>query len=231
MSPATIAPDTPASPPPLEEMPRNSLPQAAALAPSFRDRPPGWLGWWSKRYARVIARSLGSPLPYGATALANQLAAAAPLPFAEALDPMASDAEPRDRDGRLLPWHLERSATFDLFGYWGVMFGALTVGLVILNFAISHSVGQAPTPKGTDAPRARESNPKIDAPQGPNPQQQQQIPNPARVTTPPDSNLGLSTAPPSGDQPNLKSETPNAAAPNQRKLPLNVAPGKGPRAN
>ena len=229
MSPATIAPDTPASPPPLEEMPRNSLPQAAALAPSFWDRPPGWLGWWSKRYARVIARSLGSPLPYGATALADQLAATPPLPFAEALDPLASDAEPRDRDGRLLPWHLERSATFDLFGYWGVMFGALTVGLVILTFAISHTVGQAPTPKGTDAPRARDANPEVDVPQ--QQQQQQQPPNPARVTTPPDSKSVLPIAPPSDDQPNLKSQTPNAAAPNQRQQPLNVAPGKGPRAN
>jgi hypothetical protein len=189
------------------------------------------LGWWSKRYARVIARSLGSPLPYGATALANQLAAAPPLPFAEALDPVASDAEPRDRDGRVLPWHLERSAAFDLFGYWGLMFGALTVGLVILNFAISHSVGQAPAQKGTDAPRARESNPKIDVPQ--QQQQQQQAPNPARVTTPPDSKSVLPTAPLLDDQPNLKSQTPNAAAPNQRQQPLNVAPspGKGPRAN
>ena len=53
----------------------------------------------------------------------------------------------RARDGTLLPWRLARSATPLLFGNWGVAFGMFTVGLVILNFSISHTVVRPPSGK------------------------------------------------------------------------------------
>src|SRR6185369_5435911 len=114
MSAASIRPDSLETPELPEEPPERGLPRRAAppLANAW-GRPPGWLGWWSERYAHVIDRYLFPRRPFEATELARALAAAPPMPFAETLDPIATDGEPRDRDGTLLPWRFARSATSD----------------------------------------------------------------------------------------------------------------------
>src|SRR6266478_7344155 len=61
---------------------------------------------------------------------------AIPEPMREALDPVASDAEPMDRDGRLVAWRLMRSAMLDLFGPVGVTIGALVLSATAFNLAI-----------------------------------------------------------------------------------------------
>lgn len=201
----------------------NDLAQPAAPPLSRWGRPRGWLGWWSERYARVIARSLPSPRPYDAASLADQLAAAAPLPFAEALDAVASVAEPRDREGQLLPWHFAQSATLDLFGGWGVIFGALTVGLVILNFVVAHSVGQIPTRKEPVIPQTGTTN--ITQPPA---SIQEQPSNPAGLNASPGSNAELPSTRPSNDQPNLKPQTPDENLKSQTAAPIQQTPRQPP---
>ena len=66
----------------------------------------------------------------------NELLSAIPQPMREALDPVASDAEPMDRDGRLVAWRLMRSAMLDLFGPVGVTIGALVLSATAFNLAI-----------------------------------------------------------------------------------------------
>jgi hypothetical protein len=54
----------------------------------------------------------------------------------EALDPVASTTEPMDRDGKLVAWRLTRSATFDLLGPIGIVFGALAFAIVAFSIAV-----------------------------------------------------------------------------------------------
>ena len=100
----------------------------------FASRPPGWTGHWSVRYGEVLARTLKVYPPYWPRQ--QELLAAIPRPLQEALDPVASPAEPTDRDGNLLRWRLTRSAVLDFFGPLGLIVGALSLGIAALWIAI-----------------------------------------------------------------------------------------------
>jgi hypothetical protein len=123
-------------------------------------RPDGWVGRWSKRYGQVLARTFGARPPLDASM--QELVAYAPYPFSEALEPLASAAEPVDREGHALAWRWERSVTRDLLGVSGVALGIagllLIAALMLLRFA-------GPPPKSTTTDPGQ---------QQPQPQQQQQ---------------------------------------------------------
>ena len=115
----------------LEVLPRGDHADSVS---AFRKRPPGWLGHWSTRYGEVLGRSLNLAPPF--MLAQNELLSAIPQPMREALDSVASDAEPMDRDGRLVAWRLMRSAMLDLFGPVGVTIGALVLSATAFNLAI-----------------------------------------------------------------------------------------------
>jgi hypothetical protein len=108
----------------------------------FWARPDGWVGHWSKRYGQVLARTFGARPPLDASA--QELVAYVPHPFSEALDPLASAAEPVDRDGRVLTWRWERSVTRDLLGVSGVALGIAGL-LVIAALTLLRLAGPPPT--------------------------------------------------------------------------------------
>jgi hypothetical protein len=105
--------------------------------PAFdlRKRPSGWLGHWSVQYGRVLVRTINLYPPFGE--VQSEVLSTIPKPMREALDPVASVAEPMDRDGRLVAWRLTRSSAFDLFGPIGLVVGALVLAIVGFNIAVS----------------------------------------------------------------------------------------------
>jgi hypothetical protein len=104
-------------------------------AASYAERPPGWTGHWSARYGAVLARTLELAPPI--TASQSETLAAIPRPLHEALDPVASLAEPTDRAGKAARWRLTRSALFDLLGPAGLTVGALVAAAVALKLVIA----------------------------------------------------------------------------------------------
>jgi hypothetical protein len=114
--------------------PEKPAPEPEPESSRFASRPAGWRGHWSVRYGEVLARTLRIYPPDWPPQ--DELVAAIPRPLQEALDPVASLAEPTDRDGKLLRWRLPRSAAFDLFGPLGLIVGTLALAVVTLWLAI-----------------------------------------------------------------------------------------------
>lgn len=107
---------------------------ARNAGPDFGRRPPGWIGHWSARYGEVLARTINLNPPY--TQTQSELLAEIPQPMREALDPVASVAEPMDRDGKLRAWRFARSAIFDFFGPIGIVVGVLAFAVVTFATAV-----------------------------------------------------------------------------------------------
>src|SRR5262249_14832227 len=80
--------------------PSNPEQKPGVSASPFARRPTDWTGYWSAR------------------------------PLQEALDPVASRAEPTDRDGRPARWRLSRSPLFALLRPAGLEVGALALAVV-----------------------------------------------------------------------------------------------------
>jgi uncharacterized protein (DUF697 family) len=100
----------------------------------FGKRPSGWLGHWSARYEKVLARTINLYPPFSQTQ--SELLSGVPHPLQETLDPLASVAEPMDRDGKLIAWRLTRSAAFDLLGPIGIVVGTLALAIAALSVAL-----------------------------------------------------------------------------------------------
>jgi hypothetical protein len=127
--------------------------RAAALA----ERPPGWAGHWSARYGQVLARTLNLEPPF--TRSQSEMLGAIPRPLREALDPVASVAEPVDRDGKLVAWRLARSAILDLFGPIGLVLGALALAIVAFTIAVPR-LGLPPLMAPAAAPQPPQAQPQ-----------------------------------------------------------------------
>ena len=151
-------------------------------ARDFGKRPSGWLGHWSVQYGKVLAGTIRVYPPF--SQIQGELLAGIPRPLHEALDPVASTAEPMDRDGKLLAWRLTRSATFDLLGPVGIVIGALALAIV----AFSIAVPLLNLPPLT-APTQELQPPKAPTPPATLEQQQQQPPTqelqPPKAASPP----------------------------------------------
>lgn len=149
--------------------------QKESDAAAFARRPPGWRGYWSARYGEVLARTLNLSVPF--TRSQSEMLAAIPRPLQETLDPVASLAEPMDRDGRPARWRLARSTLLELFGPLGLAVGAVVLALVALRLAIALwdlpplTAPRSPQPQKQEVQRP--SNPLQPPPQQQRPQQQQ----------------------------------------------------------
>jgi hypothetical protein len=149
--------------------------EANTRAVDFGKRPSGWLGHWSVRYGELLARTVNLYPPFRQAQ--SELLSGIPQPMHEALDPVASVAEPMDRDGKLVAWRLTRSTTFDLLGSIGIVAGALAFAIVAFSIAVPLlKLPPLLTPKQELQP------PK--APGPPQQQQQQQQPLSVRPETP-----------------------------------------------
>jgi hypothetical protein len=140
-------------------------------------RPAGWSGHWSARYGRVFTRALERYPPFHRSE--REMLDSVPRPMNEALDPVASSAEPTDREGRRLPWTPARSMTWDLLGWLGIAIGAVLLSVVACSLA-ARVFGLPPL-----IPQRQEqnANPADDKPLSNSPVQR---PNPADEKTPPD---------------------------------------------
>ena len=179
-------------------------------------RPAGWSGHWSARYGRFFSRTLERYPPFDRSE--REMLDSVPRPMNEALDPVASSAEPTDREGRRLPWTLAGSTTYDLLGWPGIAIGVVLLSAVAFSLA------------------ARVSNlPPLTPPA----QQQQRPPNPADDKA--SSNSPVQRTNPADEKvpPNLPAQRTNPA---DDKVPLNLpaqrtspaggtAPPNLPRAN
>jgi hypothetical protein len=116
----------------IETKPEAKDPDTPAF--DFGKRPSGWLGHWSARYGEVLARTINLYPPFGQAQ--SEVLSAIPQPMREALDPVASVAEPMDRDGKLVAWRLTRSAAFDLLGPTGIVVGALALAFAAFSIAV-----------------------------------------------------------------------------------------------
>jgi hypothetical protein len=172
------------------------LKRAAALT----ERPPGWAGYWSARYGQVLARTLNLEPPI--TRSQTEILGAIPRPLREVLDPVASVAEPTNRDGKLVAWRLTRSAILDLFGPIGLVFGALALAIVSFTIAVPRlglpplmapaalpqpppsQQKQQPGPPQAEAPLEQREQQGLQQPSDQPQQQQQQQQNQAPVTGP-----------------------------------------------
>jgi len=174
-------------------------------ARDFGKRPSGWLGHWSVQYGKVLAGTIRVYPPF--SQIQGELLAGIPRPLHEALDPVASTAEPMDRDGKLLAWRLTRSATFDLLGPVGIVIGALALAIVAFSIAVPllnlppltapTQELQPPKASGQPATQERQQQPptqELQPPKAPTPpatleQQQQQPPTqelqPPKAASPP----------------------------------------------
>jgi hypothetical protein len=121
-------------------------------------RPDGWVGYWSERYGRVLARTFALRPPLDASM--QEFVAYVPRPFQEALDPLASMGESTDRDGRAAPWRWHRSVTRDLLGPAGVTVGIAGLFLVLALAAFT-LVGAKPTTIQPDNSKAGQTAPKL----------------------------------------------------------------------
>lgn len=168
----------------------------AALA----ERPPGWAGHWSARYGQVLARTLNLEPPF--TGSQSEMLGAIPRPLREALDPVASVAEPRHRDVKLVAWRLARSAILDLFGPIGLVLSALALAIVAFTIAVprlglpplmapaaapqppqAQPQPQTQQPPAAPQPRPPQTRPQPQASQ-PSPAQQKQQPGPPQAEAP-----------------------------------------------
>jgi hypothetical protein len=66
----------------------------------------------------------------------SELLSGIPQPMCEALDPVASMAEPKNRDGKVLASRVKNSVMLDLIGPVGIAVGALSLALLGFNIAI-----------------------------------------------------------------------------------------------
>jgi hypothetical protein len=144
------------------------LKRAADLA----ERPLGWAGHWSARYRQVLARTLNLEPPF--TRSQTEMLGAIPRPLREALDPVASVAEPMDRDGTLVAWRLARSAILDLLGPIGLVIGAIAIAIVAFTIAVPR-LGLPPLMAPAAAPQPAPAQQKQPGP----PEQQQSPKSPA----------------------------------------------------
>lgn len=113
------------------------------------NRPSGLGGYWSAPYGRLLTYTLARlpPFEQPLTTMLEEV----PRPLQEALDPVPSDGEPRDRNNVRLPWSWARSLTFDLFGPAGFVIGVVSAGfaLALIFLPLLHLPPLAPEPKPT----------------------------------------------------------------------------------
>lgn len=169
------------------------LKQAAVLA----ERPPGWAGHWSARYGQVLARTLKLEPPF--TRSQSEMLGAIPRPLREALDPVASVAEPMDRDGKLVARRLARSAILDLFSPIALVFGALVLAIVAFTIAVPRA-GLPPLTAPAAAPQAPQAQPQPQTHEPPlrlqaGPQQSRPQPQAQAPPTPPTQQTQQPTPP------------------------------------
>ena len=155
----------------MSEQTERELKRAAALA----ERPPGWAGHWSARYGQVLARTLNLEPPFAWSQ--TEMLGAIPRPLREALDPVASVAEPMSRNGKLVAWRLARSVILDLFGPIGLVIGALAIAIVAFTIAVPR-LGLPPLMAPAAAPQPQspqvQPQPQTQPPPQAQPQQRQQ---------------------------------------------------------
>jgi len=187
-------------------------------------RPQGWTGRWSARYGRIFTRTLGRYPPFERTE--REMLESVPRPMNEALDPVVSSAELTDREGRRLPWALERSAAYDLLGWPGIMIGAALLAVVAFSLA-ARLLGLPPlTPpvqQQQQQQQQQQEQQRLTPEQLQQPQQQQPQPqfNPADEKTPP--NLPAQRFNPADNK-----APSNLPAPRSQQSPLN--PSRVPRS-
>jgi hypothetical protein len=172
------------------------LKQAAVLA----ERPPGWAGHWSARYGQVLARTLKFEPPF--TRSQNEMLGAIPRPLREALDPVASVAEPVDRDGNLVARRLARSAILDLFSPIALVFGVLVFAIVAFTIAVPR-LGLPPLTAPAAAPQPPQARPQpqiLQPPDATQPRAQQARPQP-QVPYPPPGQQKQQLRPPQAEAP------------------------------
>jgi hypothetical protein len=191
-------------------------------------RPEGWSGYWSARYGRVFTRTLERYPPFDRSQ--REMLESVPRPMNEALEPAASSAEPADREGRRLPWVIERSTIHDLFGWPGLVIGVLLLSIAAVSVA-AQVLGQPLRPLGKEQlPNPAEGTP-ISPLQGPNAADQTRPPNSAAQQTGPVDEKSPTPAQKS-NPPEQKTVAPDAPArrgPNKI-LPGRLSPAKTPRS-
>lgn len=142
------------------------------------NRPEGWSGRWSARYGRIFSRTLERYPPFDRSE--REMLDSVPRPMHEALDPVASGAEPTDREGRRLPWTPAESMTYDLLGWPGIAIGAVLLSVVA--FWLAARVSNLPSLTPPAPEQQLPPNPADDKALSNSPLQR---PNPADQTVPP----------------------------------------------
>jgi hypothetical protein len=142
------------------------------------NRPEGWSGHWSARYGRIFSRTLERYPPFDRSE--REMLDSVPRPMNEALDPVASSAEPTDREGRRLPWTPAGSMTYDLLGWPGIAIGAVLLSVVAFSMAVRVSNLPSLTP-----PAQQQLLPPSPADDKASSNSPLQRPNPADQTVPP----------------------------------------------
>src|SRR5438132_125564 len=133
--------------------------ERSRLNKQLNERPAGWVGYWSEAYGRVLAKTFERYPPFEQPV--GEMLASTPRPFQEALDPVASAAEPTDRTGARLPWRWARSLTHDLLGVAGAVAGGMAAALVLSSIGVS-LLGLPPfTVERSDIPPAPPPLPRI----------------------------------------------------------------------
>jgi outer membrane biosynthesis protein TonB len=199
---------------------RHSLKRADALA----ERPPGWTGYWSVRYGQVLARTLNLEPPF--TRSQTEILGAIPRPLREALDPVASVAEPLNRDGKLVAWRLARSAILDLFGPVGLVIGALALAIAVFTTAVPR-LGLPPLMAPAAAPQQPPAQPQPQTQQPPPQTQQQPAQSPPQTQRPPQAQSPPQTQqPPQAQSPPQTQQPPQAQSPPQTQQPPQAPPGQ-----
>jgi hypothetical protein len=191
-------------------------------------RPAGWVGHWSTQYGRVLAYTLTEDPPFQQPV--REVIASAPQPLREALDPVASAAEPADRDGRRLSWRWARSTTADLFGRFGVALGCVSAAIMIWTIVAPRldlpplflSDHPAKIPVNRDSTTSNQQGPAQSAPQAPAP------PQGAREQTAPAAAPPQVQAVPQSPAAQAAPQGPTESAPRVSKVPQSPAQQSAP---